>query len=423
MATPARSPPPPPPLVATPRAGAGAGAGAGSDESPPAGAGASSGRRPSASASVASAGGSPSLAHPLELLLGPRPLVLLLDSGDAAVEAEALRRAVAGGGCDVRALALRSAGAAAAHPLLPLADAVLVWHTLRVDAALVARLPRARALVRVGVGYDNVDLAACGAAGLPVVNVPAYGTEEVADHAMGLLLDLFRRTPWAAASARAGVAATGSDGCAAAAGARRLRGCVLGLLGCGRIGTAVALRAKAFGLDVVFFDPAAPAGREKALGVRRADSVLALARQADALSCHCDLNATSRHIVDAKLLRAMPRGAYVINTARGGVVDEVALAAALRDGHLGGAGIDVHELEPYVEDAATQPLAGAPNVICTPHTAFYSAEAFVELRTSAAVSAGHALNGVPLTNVVNLRHLPATREAGLRADIARPHQA
>jgi hypothetical protein len=178
------------------------------------------------------------------------PLIVILDKSDAGVEATALSRAIPG--ARVQALDLRSQGAAMAHPALPLADAVMMWHTLTLDAALVARLPCARVLVRVGVGYDNIDLRACADAGLPVCNVPNYGTEEVADHAMSLLLNLTRRTSWSEARARAGEEAHGSDGVALiAAGTRRLRGRTLGLIGCGRIGTAMAVRGKAFGLDVV----------------------------------------------------------------------------------------------------------------------------------------------------------------------------
>ena len=180
----------------------------------------------------------------------PPPLVVILDKSDASVERAALAAALPG--VRVEALDLRSQEAALAHPLLPLADAVMVWHTLRIDAALLARMPRARALVRVGVGYDNCDLPACAAVGLPVANVPNYGTEEVADHAMSLLLNLLRRTSWSEARAKEGEEAHGSDGVALlAAGTRRLRGLTLGLLGCGQIGTAMAVRGKAFGLDVV----------------------------------------------------------------------------------------------------------------------------------------------------------------------------
>ena len=178
------------------------------------------------------------------------PLIVILDKSDAGVEAAALARALPG--AHVQALDLRSQAAALAHPALPLADAVMMWHTLTLDAALVARLARARVLVRVGVGFDNIDLGACADAALPVCNVPNYGTEEVADHAMSLLLNLTRRTSWSGARAKAGEEAHGSDGVALiAAGTRRLRGMTLGLIGCGRIGTATAMRGKAFGLDVV----------------------------------------------------------------------------------------------------------------------------------------------------------------------------
>jgi len=229
---------------------------------------------------------------------------------------------------------------------------------------------------------------------------------------MSLILNLLRRTTWSAAAAAAGADAHGSDGVArVGAGTRRLRGLTLGLVGCGRIGTATALRAKAFGLDVVFYDPHAPAGLDKALGVRRAPTAAALAAQSHVLSVHCDLNASSRGLVSATLLRTLPRGAFVVNTARGGIVDEAALRAALDDGHVAGAGIDVHEKEPFSGADAAQPLARAPNCICTPHSAFYSDEGWVEMRELAATSAAHALLGTPLINCVNARGLAAPRAA------------
>lgn len=346
-------------------------------------------------------------------------LVVVLDKAEAAIEAAVLGRRfpgpvafqeVSGGTASgsgtsvgVTGLGITHQSQVAAQPLLPLADAVMVWHTVKVDAGVVACMPRARALVRVGVGFDNVDLEACGAAGLPVANVPNYGTEEVADHTMSLILAMFRRTVWAAGLAERGVPSHGAEGVAAlAGGTRRMRGAVLGLLGCGRIGTAVALRAKAFGLSVAFYDPKVPAGTDKALGIVRVPSPGALASVADCLSVHCDLNPTSWHVVDGPLLRRMRRGSFVVNTARGGVVDEVALRAALEDGHLAGAGIDVHEVEPYLgPDVGRQPLAGAPNCVCTPHTAFFSEESYVEMRTLAAEAAGDALDARLPDNIVN----------------------
>ena len=346
----------------------------------------------------------------------PPPLLVILDKCDVAIETAALARAMPG--CRVVALDLRTQDAALAHPLLPQADAVMVWHTLLVDTALIARMPRARVIVRVGVGYDNIDLRAAAEVGLPVANVPNYGTEEVADHAMSLLLNLLRRTSWCEARAKEGEAAHGSDGVAVlAAGTRRLRGLTLGLVGCGQIGTAMALRGKVFGLDVVFYDPHAPAGLNKALGIRRAATIEELAAQSHILSCHCDLNPTSRGIVNAALLRAMPRGSYVINTARGGIVDEVALRSALEEGHIAGAGIDVHEKEPFVGTDPTQPLAGAPHCISTPHTAFFSEESYKEIRELASGTAAMALLGKPIPNVVNARLLEG---GSLRAAIVEP---
>jgi len=334
--------------------------------------------------------------------------VAIIDKNDASVEAAALARRL-GGEAKVRvqALDIRTQAQALANPILPFADAVMVWHTINIDADMVRRMPKAHVLVRVGVGYDNVDLKACAAAGLPVCNVPNYGTEEVADHAMSLVLALFRRTFFSAQRAERGEEAHGSDGVAAIAkGTRRIRGCTFGVLGCGRIGTATALRAKAFGFEVVFYDPFVPAGLDKALGVRRVASARALAECSDVLSVHCDLNETSRGLVDGPLMRSMKRGSFVVNTARGGIVDERALRVLLDDGHIAGAGIDVHEIEPYVgTDPSKQPLAHAPNCICTPHSAFFSEEAFVEMRTLASDSAADSLLAIPLANCVNAAHL------------------
>jgi len=193
-------------------------------------------------------------------------------------------------------------------------------------------------------------------------------------------------------------------------------------MGCGRIGTAVALRAKPFGFDVRFYDPHVPAGYDKALGITRCSSLAQLLEQSDCLSIHCDLNETSRGAVDGAALARMRRGSFVVNTARGGIIVEAALRACLDSGHIAGAGIDVHEVEPYFcstpgSAPSAQPLAGSAAAICTPHTAFYSDESFVEIRTLAAGSVADALVGRPLSNVVNARWLPGSVDAGLRAPI------
>lgn len=345
--------------------------------------------------------------------------VIVLDKLDVSIEERILKSLV--GSCTITGLDLKTQEAALAHPALATADIVVVWHTIWIDATVVSAMKKTKALIRVGVGYDNCDLAALAKAGIPVSNVPNYGTEEVADHALSLLLCLLRRTIASSDAVKAGVEAHGSDGVARVGkGTRRLRGLTLGLVGCGRIGTAMAMRAKACGLDVVFYDPHAPAGLDKALGIRRAFTPLALATQSHCVSAHCDLNPTSRHIIDAAFLAAMPPGGYVVNTARGGVVHEPALQASLLSGHTAGAGIDVHEREPFLGTDATQPLANAPNCINTPHSAFFSEEGWVEMREIAATSAAHALLGTPLANVVNARLLLAPGNAPLRTPIIAP---
>lgn len=340
-------------------------------------------------------------------------LCCILDKSDVSVELQTLQRRL--GSADkikVSACDVKTQQEALATPMLPFADAVMVWHTIQIDEEMCKRMPRAKVIVRVGVGHDNVDLSACAKYGIPVCNVPNYGTEEVADHAMSLILALYRRTFFSARKAENGEKAHGSDGVATlAGGTRRIRGSTLGIIGCGRIGTATALRAKAFGFDICFYDPYVPAGLDKALGIRRVLSPEALAKCSDCVSIHCDLNETSRNLVDAKFIFAMKKGSYIVNTARGGIVDERALRMYLENGHVAGAGIDVHVVEPYIANPAEQPLANAPNCICTPHTAFYSDEAYIEMRSLAAESAADALLGVGLMNVVNAEHLVAAAAA------------
>ena len=275
------------------------------------------------------------------------------------------------------------------------ADAMILYHDItRVGDATFALAPRCKGLVRAGVGYNNVDLAAAQRRGITVCNVPDYGTEEVADHAIMLLLALARRALPSDRSMRAG-----TWDYRVAYGAPRLRGKVLGLVGCGRIGSATALRAKAFGLDVAFFDPFAPHGLEKALGVRRFFKLDELLADSRFVSLHCYLDDSTRHLIDAAAFEQMQPDSFLINTARGGIVDQTSLVAALSSGKLAGAGLDVFEREPFDEPR----LLEFPNVIVTPHSAFYSAEGFVELRTKAAEEIRRLLLGEPPRNPVTPR--------------------
>ena len=273
------------------------------------------------------------------------------------------------------------------------ADAMILFHEIaRMGDATFSAAPRCRCVVRAGVGYNNVDLAAAGRHGIAVCNVPDYGSEEVADHAILFLLALARKLIPCHEAIRGGTWHYES-----AVGTPRLRGKVLGLVGCGRIGSATALRAKAFGLDVVFYDPMVKHGTDKALGIRRAHSLEELLSQSHFVSLHCYLDECSHHLINAETLALMRPGSYLINTARGGVVDQKALIDALDSGHLVAAALDVVEREPLDDER----LRYHPSVILTPHSAFYSVEGFVELRTKAAEEVRRVLLGNPPWNQVN----------------------
>jgi C-terminal binding protein len=293
----------------------------------------------------------------------------------------------------VRLVVARAHDEKSLAPVLPDADAFIVYHDIdAMTDAIFARAPKLKAVVRAGVGYNNIDLAAAGRRGIGVCNVPDYGTEEVADHAIAMLLALVRHIPECDASIR-----RGEWDYRIARRTPRLRGKTLGLVGCGRIGMATALRAKAFGLDVVFYDPYVPAGLDKAIGVRRSLRLKPMLAESDFVSLHCYLDPRSHALIDAEALASMRPGSILINTARGPIVDQSALLDALDSGHLYGAGLDVFEREPLHDDR----LRHHPRALLSPHSAFYSREGFVELRTKAAQEVARILDGEPPLNLVN----------------------
>ena len=265
-----------------------------------------------------------------------------------------------------------------------------------VRAEDMARMPKLRAIVRMGVGYDRIDRAAAAARGIVVCNVPDYGTTEVADHAIALMMALRRgllmHHDAQRAEPPAGWTANNSPLL------RRLSSQVFGIVGLGRIGTAVALRAKAFGFDVVFFDPYRSNGSELAIGVRRAPSLEALLAEADVLSLHTPHTPETAGMIDAAALALLPPNAVVVSTARGTAIDIEALEAALRSGHLAGAGLDVLPVEPPVE-----PIPGLlrayreraewtiGRLIITPHSAFLTPEAYQDIRIKSAETMRAAL--------------------------------
>lgn len=284
------------------------------------------------------------------------------------------------------------------------ADAVMLYHNMGLTRKTIERLGGCKLIVRCGVGYDNVDCALARRLGIPVANVPDYGTEEVADSAIGLTLALTRGISRLNSLLRAGAEPWMYT---QATPLYRLHGRVFGIVGLGRIGTAAALRAKALGMDVVFFDPYKPCGYEKSLGIRRAGDFDGLLAQSHVLSLHCPLTEETFHLVNRQAMDRLPAGAYLVNTARGAVVDTAAIPEALATGRLAGAGIDVLEHEPPADD---DPLVAAwrdprhpahHRLIVNPHSAFYSEEGLMDMRVKGAEECRRALCGQPLHNVVN----------------------
>jgi C-terminal binding protein len=311
-------------------------------------------------------------------------------------------RAVLGDLAGVTALAARCEDELAGR--IEEADALILYHEVNLTRASIGRLRKCRVIVRGGVGYDNVDRQFARQRGIPVCNTPDYGSEEVADSALAMMLALARGVHAANSRLR--------DGCddwsyAVAAPLVRLRGRVLGIVGLGRIGTAMALRGKSLGMDVAFFDPYKPDGYDKALGIRRVETLRELLAQSLVLSLHCPLTEETRRLIDAAALAAMPRGAYLVNTARGGVVDTAAIPPALASGRLAGAGIDVLEKEPPPPDDALLAAWRDPRhpahhrLILNPHLAWYCEDGRTEMRRKAAETCRRALLGLPLRNVVN----------------------
>lgn len=257
--------------------------------------------------------------------------------------------------------------AASTDPDVHAAQAVVASSLLRYTGELMDCLPRLRLIARTGIGVDNVDLAAATQRGIVVTNTPDGPTESTAEHTVAMLLALAKRLKQGDANMAAGRFGPR----AGALVGTEVQGKTLGLLGLGRIGRRVAQICRlGLGMRVISCDPLVPAEQARALGVEPVDLDTVVA-QADFLSLHLPLTADSRGIMDAARLARMKPGAYLLNLARGGLVDADALLAALESGHLAGAGLDVFEPEPPAADA---PLRRHPNVIVTPHSASLTRE-------------------------------------------------
>lgn len=272
-------------------------------------------------------------------------------------------------------------------------------------AQYLEKLDKCRIFVKPAVGFDEIDLKAWGEIGIPVCNTPDYGTREVADHAMALMLTLTKSIAYHDERLRAEpvknwIPALNPFG-------QRLANCTLGIVGLGRIGSAMALRAKAFDMDVVFYDPYKSNGYDLTLGIRRANSLEELFGQSDIVSIHTPLNDETYNLIDADVFAVAKKGMVLVNTARGPVIDIDALHDAMKDDTVLAAGLDVLPDEPANID---KPLIAAwhkgegwirHRLVVTPHSAFYTPQSMWDMRGFAARTVVRYLRDGRLENLVN----------------------
>lgn len=283
---------------------------------------------------------------------------------------------------------------AALLPHLAACDAIMARTPARVSAEVIAAAPRLRVVSTSGFGTDNIDIPAATAAGVLVVNNPGSAENSVAEHAVALVLGLAKKLTWSDAAVRSNRPWDFRGGFDAI----ELKGRTLGVVGFGRIGREVARKLKeGFGMRVLAFDPMIDAS-SVADWAESSPTLEDLLGRSDVVSIHCALTEQTRHLFDEASLALMRPGALLVNTSRGPVIDERALAAALSEGRLGGAGIDVYESEPPAPD---NPLLGVPNAILTAHTAGLTVESARQLALSAAAQVLAVLDGARPANLVN----------------------
>ena len=301
---------------------------------------------------------------------------------------------------------LREIGMPADFPddVLAACDAFCMFNVKPVGADVIDRMTRCRLLVRAGVGFDNVDLAAAARNGIPVANVPDYGINEVADHALALMMTFTRGIRFYSTRMQAGLPEGWTWDNAFNRRTYRRR---VGIVGLGRIGSAFARRCQGLGMEVMAYDPYLPSGAELSLNVTRMASLEALLGACDIVSMHVPLTPETERMIDRKAIAAMRPGTYLINTSRGPVVDLDAAYDGMKNGPLQCLGLDVYPVEPADPQ---HPLIKAwlareawidDRLVLTPHSAFFSPDAVVDMRTNAIHLIADYLEGKPLRNWVN----------------------
>jgi D-3-phosphoglycerate dehydrogenase len=281
------------------------------------------------------------------------------------------------------------------------ADAIIVSGEPFVTGEVMDRIgPRLRIIARPGIGVDRIDLDAATQRGIMVVNTPDGPTESTAEHAIALLLNLCKRVMIGDRILRSGLPyPTLSE----LTPGLEVYGVVLGLVGLGRIGSRVATIAQVLGMKVLAFDPFITPEQASILSVELVPSLAELLPRAQIISLHCPSIPETYHIINAETLSLMPRGSYLINVARGALIDEMALLDALRSGHLAGAALDVFDPEPPMTN---HPLFTLPNTICTPHIGSYTKASVLRMQVIACEQVASALRGQRPTNLVNTEVQP-----------------
>ncbi len=275
------------------------------------------------------------------------------------------------------------------------ADAIIVNGTNRITGEVMDRLPHLHVVARTGIGVDRIDLDAASARGIMVLNTPEGPTESTAEHAIALMLNLCKQVAVTDRILRSG--STFPTYSQLTQGLET-HGSVLGLVGLGRIGSRVAEIARVLGMKVLAYDPYITPERAEGLGVELIGSLEELLPKANVVSLHSPATPETRHLINARTLAMMQRGSYLINVARGTLVDEQALLDALNNGHIAGAGLDVFDPEPPASD---NPLFQHPHTVCTPHIASFTTAGVLRMQVMACEQVALALSGEKPTHLVN----------------------
>lgn len=273
---------------------------------------------------------------------------------------------------------------------------IIVVNMAPITASLISRWSKCRLLIRHGIGYDNVDVEALTEAGIPLVNIPDYCVEEVAEHAITLLMNVARKVSYSRQVFDLSVA-KGQWDFSTMGPVNQMRGQTLGIIGCGRIGSRVLQKLRSFGFEFEICDPKLSAARCEQLGITP-KPLRDVLEASDIITLHAPLDGDTQRMINATTIGYMKKNAYVINTARAGLIDHDALIAAVKEGRIAGAALDVFEKEPPSPD---DPLIGLDNVLLTPHISWYSIEAGWAIREMIFDIACNFAGGGTLENVVN----------------------